>query len=92
MDEYKDKIQTYVTRMNEGRFRVEFYVDDAEYLSLYYELAKKGFINKPVGMNTWTCVEAKYSEGDIYKLFPSLTPRTIMEWGQELVNEAVRTS
>lgn len=88
MENYKDKIQTYLTRMNKDRFRVEFYVNDAEYLALYYELAKKTFINKPVGMNSWTCVEAKYNDGDIYALFPSLTPRMLMEWGQELVTAA----
>lgn len=83
--DYKKEIVPYVTRMGEDRVRVEFWYGEAEYLTLYYEKAKKGFVNKPVGMDAWTCVEAKYSDGDLYSLFEGLTPRMMMEWGQELV-------
>lgn len=85
---YKEQIVPLITRMNEGRYRIEFTVNEAEYLSLYYEKAKKSFVNKPVGLDAWTCVEAKYSDGDIYTLFPKLTPKQLMDWGQELVTTA----
>ena len=85
MENYQTEIKTYVTKMSDERYRVEFFHHDAEYLSLYYERAKKGFVSKPVGLNTWVCVEAKYSDGDIYKLFPDLTPRQLIDWGQKLV-------
>lgn len=87
---FKDKIDYYVTRMGPDRMRVEFHVDGAEYLSLYYERAKKGFVNKPLIQEGYACVEAKYSDGDIYALFPKLTPRKLMEWGQEIVREELK--
>lgn len=90
--DYRKDIRVYITKMNEERYRVEFYYMDVEYLSLYYERAKKAFVNKPVGMNSWTCVEAKYGDGDIYNLFEGLTPRMLMDWGQEMVNEEVKKS
>lgn len=85
MEDYRKKIVPLMTKMKEDRYRIEFTIDEVEYLTLYYEPAKKDFVNKPVGLDRWACVEAKYSDGDIYTLFPNLTPREIMEWGQELI-------
>lgn len=88
--DYKNKIDYYVTRMGPDRMRVEYHVDGAEYLSLYYERAKKGYVNKPIVQEGFACVEAKYSDGDIYTLFPGLTPKMLMDWGQEIVREATK--
>lgn len=82
--DYKQKIVPLLTKLKEDRYRIEFTMDEAEYLTLYYEKAKSGYVNKPIGYG-WTCVEAKVSEGDLYSLFPGLTPRMMMEWGQEIM-------
>jgi hypothetical protein len=53
------------------RFIISF--KDEEVGSLYFEKAKRGFVNKPVSMDAWVCVDAKierlYEVSD-YEIFP----------------------
>lgn len=69
-----------------GRLRVTISRDHIELGSLYYEKAKKSFNRKPVGMNAWTCVDAKV-EG-LYEAEENITPTEVMNKCQSLIREA----
>ena len=60
-------------KMEEGRIRFIISFKDEEVGSLYFEKAKRGFVNKPVSMDAWVCVDAKierlYEVSD-YEIFP----------------------
>jgi hypothetical protein len=53
---------------------------------LYFEKAKRGFINKPVGMSGWACVDAKV-EGLYVKGGEKITPKEIVARCQDLIRE-----
>ena len=43
----------------DDRYRVELYSDGGKFYGmLYYEPVKRGFTNKPISMNSYTCVDA----------------------------------
>jgi hypothetical protein len=54
---------------------------------LYFEKAKRGFINKPVGMSGWACIDAKV-EGLYVKGGQKITPKQIVARCQEIIREA----
>lgn len=69
-----------ITQLDLNKVRVEVYYNIGESREnlgiLYFERAKTGFINKPVGLNTWTCVDAKV-EG-LYTKDENITPTMIV--------------
>jgi len=73
----EDRVRIVVTTLN-GR---------VELGTLYFEKAKRGFINKPVGMSGWACVDAKV-EGLYVKGGEKITPKQIVARCQDLIREA----
>ncbi len=51
---------------------------------LYYELAKKGFTNKPIGLNKWGMVECKIER--LYEKYPEIEPLDVLRWGTQIAN------
>jgi hypothetical protein len=66
-----------IDAMDPHRVRVLINHSGNEVGVLYFEKAKKGFVNKPVGMNAWACVD-----GNLEKLHEiggeSITPKDLM--------------
>jgi len=73
----EDRIRMVVTTLN-GQLELGV---------LYFEKAKKGFINKPVGMSGWACIDAKV-EGLYVKGGDKITPKQIVARCQDLIREA----
>ena len=55
--------------------------------TLYFEKAKRAFTNKPVGMNSWACVDAKV-EGLYVVGGENITPKDIVAHCQLLLRTA----
>ena len=55
--------------------------------TLYFEKAKRGFLNKPVGMSGWACIDAKV-EGLYVKGGDKITPKEIVARCQDIIREA----
>jgi len=72
----QDRVRIVVTAMN-GQLELGV---------LYFEKAKKGFINKPVGMSGWACIDAKV-EGLYVKGGNNITPKQIVARCQDLIRE-----
>lgn len=66
------------------RVRVEVTYKDHELGVLYFEQAKKKFINKPVGLGGWLCVDAKI-EGLYEYGGDNITPKDIISHIQKLL-------
>jgi len=73
----EDRIRMVVTAMN-GQLELGV---------LYFEKAKKGFINKPVGMSGWACIDAKV-EGLYVKGGQKITPKQIVARCQDIIRDA----
>jgi hypothetical protein len=72
--------------IDDNRMRVIISNDQQQELAtLYFERAKLKFTNKPVGMNSWACVDAK-TEG-LYDYDPATTPKEIVKNCQDLIRE-----
>lgn len=70
--------------MEEGRLRFIISLNGVETGSLYFEKAKRKFINKPVSMGSWVCVEAKIEK--LYEVSDyEITPKQIMETCQKII-------
>ena len=64
------------------RFIISF--KDEEVGSLYFEKAKRGFVNKPVSMDAWVCVDAKIER--LYEVSDyEITPKEIVEVCQKMI-------
>ena len=75
-----------LTEIEVGRIRITVSLnEEVELGTLYFEKAKRGFTNKPIGMNSWACVDAKI-EG-LYQQGESITPKDIVAHCQELIRD-----
>ena len=75
-----------LTQIEVGRIRITVSLnEEVELGTLYFEKAKRGFTNKPIGMNSWACVDAKI-EG-LYQVGESITPKDIVAHCQELIRD-----
>lgn len=81
-----DKMTYQVSVLEEGRVRITVSIHEVELGVLYFEKAKKGFINKPIGMNGWACVDAKV-EGLYVHGGEDITPKDIVAHCQSLLRE-----
>ena len=71
----------------EERYRVELYSDGGKFYGiLYYEPVKRGFTNKPISMNSYTCVDATVQK-DLYEDFSTITPVGLLRWVTDLVSQ-----
>jgi hypothetical protein len=69
--------------------RIVISLYEKELGTLYFEKAKRAFTNKPVGMNSWACVDAKV-EGLYVVGGEDITPKDIVAHCQSLLH-SVRT-
>ena len=81
-----DKLTYQVSVLEEGRLRVTVSIHEMELGTLYFEKAKRGFVNKPIGMNSWACVDAKV-EGLYIHGGENITPKDIVGRCQDLIRE-----
>ena len=83
--EYKNILTPTLTKMDDGTIRIIFSMNEEEMVCLYYEVAKKGWTNKPILSNKWRCVDAKVMNPDIYE-DGTIEPKDLVGWGQELIS------
>jgi len=82
-----DKLTFELTEIEDGVIRIVItLLNEIELGVLYYERAKKSFNRKPIGMNSWTCVDAKV-EGLYIHGGEDITPTDIMNKCQELIRQ-----
>jgi hypothetical protein len=79
-----DKMTFDIDKLDLHRVRVIVGYLGHELGVLYFEKAKKSFINKPVGMGGWTCVDAKI-EGLYIHGGEDITPKEIIAHIQGLL-------
>ena len=77
MDPIDDGVIRIVVSLNE----------QVELGTLYFEKAKRTFQRKPIGMDSWACVDAKVEGLYEYGETP-ITPKDIVGKCQELIREA----
>ena len=71
----------------DGKIRIELYSNVGKFYGmLYYEPVKRGFTNKPVSMNKYTCVDATLQK-DLYEDFPTITPVGLLRELTHLISQ-----
>ena len=83
--EYKNILTPTLTKMDDGTIRIIFSMNEEEMVCLYYEVAKKGWTNKPIMTNKWRCIDAKVMNPNIYE-DGTIEPKDLVGWGQELIS------
>lgn len=77
-----------LTQIENGRVRIVVSINnEVELGTLYFEKAKRTFQRKPIGMDSWACVDAKVEGLYEYGETP-ITPKDIVGKCQELIREA----
>jgi hypothetical protein len=79
-----DTLTYDISEMDPGRIRISIMMEEIELGGLYFEKAKSGFINKPIGLNAWACVDAKI-EGLYIHGGDNITPRDMVAKCQDLI-------
>lgn len=86
MDISVDNLEYRMDVIEEGRIRITVHLNEGVELgALYFERAKKSFNKKPVGMNMWTCVDAKVEGLYVYG-GDNITPKDIVAKCQSLIS------
>ncbi len=84
------KLQYDITQITPERVSVEILFKVGELTEslgiLYFEKAKRGYVRKPIGMNSWACVDASV-EG-LYTKDESITPTEIISEARNKIMEA----
>ena len=83
--DYKNILTPTLTKMDDGTIRIIFSMNEEEMVCLYYEVAKKGWTNKPILTNKFRCVEGKVMNSVIYDK-GIVEPKDLVGWGQELIS------
>jgi len=80
-----------VIRQDDRHVRVEIWNTFEEVGTLYYERPKVGWNKKPISSNEWVCVDAQidYFAHEIKNVTPEVTPKEIIEWGNEAIKASV---
>ena len=76
-----------IFQLDDMKMRIVISLYEKELGTLYFEKAKRGFTNKPVGMNSWACVDAKV-EGLYVVGGEDITPKDIVAHCQSLLRTA----
>lgn len=86
--EYSIDTLTYdINVLREGVIRIVVSINnETELGSLYFEKAKKSFQRKPIGMDSWACVDAKVEGLYVYG-GEQITPKDIVRKCQDLIKE-----
>lgn len=77
-------LQYDIFQLDEMKMRIVISLYEKELGTLYFEKAKRAFTNKPVGMNSWACVDAKV-EGLYVVGGEDITPKDIVAHCQRLL-------
>jgi len=85
MKSWKDMVVPKVEEIEEDRIRITLHVEGMEIGILYFEKAKRGYVNKPILQEGWACVDAKVEGLYIYG-GESVTPKELVAWCQELIS------
>jgi hemolysin-activating ACP:hemolysin acyltransferase len=80
-------LQYDIFQLDEMKTRIVISLYEKELGTLYFEKAKRAFTNKPVGMNSWACVDAKV-EGLYVVGGEDITPKDIVAHCQSLLRTA----
>ena len=80
-------LQYDIFQLDEMKTRIVISLYEKELGTLYFEKAKRAFTNKPVGMNSWACVDAKV-EGLYVVGGEDITPKDIVAYCQQLLRTA----
>lgn len=94
MTKWRDIIKPTIDRLEHDRVRVVLEAYNQEFPEiggvelgvLYFEKAKRGWTKKPLTQG-WTCVDARVEGLYIYG-GDSITPKEIVSWCQELIQNA----
>ena len=87
-----DTLSYEMTVIEDGRIRIDVSLSGEPNFpngggihlgSLYFERAKKSFQRKPIGMDSWVCVDSKV-EG-LYGVNEDITPLDILNKCQEII-------
>ena len=73
-----------IFQLDDMKMRIVISLYEKELGTLYFEKAKRAFTNKPVGMNSWACVDAKV-EGLYVVGGEDITPKDIVAHCQQLL-------
>ena len=73
-----------IFQLDDMKMRIVISLYEKELGTLYFEKAKRAFTNKPVGMNSWACVDAKV-EGLYVVGGENITPKDIVAHCQQLL-------
>ena len=76
-----------IFQLDDMKMRIVISLYEKELGTLYFEKAKRAFTNKPVGMNSWACVDAKV-EGLYVVGGEDITPKDIVAHCQQLLRTA----
>ena len=76
-----------IFQLDDMKMRIVISLYEKELGTLYFEKAKRAFTNKPVGMNSWACVDAKV-EGLYVVGGEDITPKDIVAHCQSLLRTA----
>jgi hypothetical protein len=83
-----DTLSYAIDVIEEGRIRMVIsLIDRVELGTLYFEKAKRTFQRKPIGMDGWTCIDAKI-EGLYVHGGEHITPKDMVRKCQDLIREA----
>ena len=77
-------LQYDIFQLDDMKMRIVISLYEKELGTLYFEKAKRAFTNKPVGMNSWACVDAKV-EGLYVVGGEDITPKDIVAHCQRLL-------
>jgi hypothetical protein len=88
MTTWKELVVPTLDRIEDDRIRITLHVEGMEIGVLYFEKAKRGYVNKPIIQKGWACVDAKVEGLYIYG-GESITPKELVAWCQGLINEFI---
>jgi len=83
---HMDKLSYELTQLDPDRIRVVVTMmgGEVELGTLYFEKAKRSFSRKPIGLDSWACIDAKV-EGLYVHGGEDITPKDIVAKCQELI-------
>lgn len=104
MVDIRKEIRGTVTVITEDRVAVEItLLNEVSLGVLYFERPKLGWVNKPIMPTKWRCVDANIeglkvhlseddesAKGGVKISVKEFTPKDLMEWAQELVEEKLK--
>ena len=83
-----DTLSYTMDQIEAGRIRMVVSLnEEVELGTLYFEKAKRAFQRKPIGMNSWACIDAKI-EGLYVHGGEHITPKDMVRKCQDLIKEA----